>query len=97
MESIGGKAALLLAGGHNGPIHLLLTDVVMPGMSGPQLSEELATLRPEMKILSMSGYTDDTVVRHGALEEGMAFLQKPFTAESLLHKVRGLLDNEPQL
>ena len=96
LESPGGKEARLFAGQHKGPIHLLLTDVVMPGMSGRELSEELATLRPEMKILYMSGYTDDTVVRHGVLEEGMAFLQKPFTAESLLRKVRELLDTRPQ-
>jgi len=96
LESPGGKEARLFAGQHKGPIHLLLTDVVMPGMSGRELSEELATLRPEMKILYMSGYTDDTVVRHGVLEEGMAFLQKPFTAESLLRKVRELLDTQPQ-
>ena len=67
----------------------------MPGMSGRELSEELTTLRPEMKILYMSGYTDDTVVRHGVLEKGMAFLQKPFTAELLLGKVRAVLDARP--
>jgi two-component system cell cycle sensor histidine kinase/response regulator CckA len=97
LQSTCGKEALLLAEGHKGPIDLLLTDVVMPGMTGRQLSEELAILRPEMKILSMSGYTDNTVVRNGVLGEGMAFLQKPFTAESLLRKVRSLLDNKPQL
>ena len=96
LESSGGNEAQMFAGKHKGPIHLLLTDVVMPGMSGRELSEGLAALRPEMKILYMSGYTDDTVLRHGVLEEGMAFLQKPFTAESLLRKVREVLDTQPQ-
>ena len=96
LESIGGKEARLFAEQYNGTIHLLLTDVVMPGINGRELSEALATLRPEMKILYMSGYTDDTVVRHGVLEERMAFLQKPFTAESLLRKVRDVLDTRPQ-
>jgi two-component system, cell cycle sensor histidine kinase and response regulator CckA len=97
LESTGGKAARLFAGEYQGPIHLLLTDVVMPGMSGRELSEGLATARPEMKILYMSGYTDDTVVRHGVLEAGVAFLQKPFSADSLLRKVRDVLDAPPQL
>ena len=96
LESSGGKEALVFAGQHQGTIHLLLTDVVMPGMSGGELSEGLAPLRPEMKILYMSGYTDDTAVRHGVLEEGMAFLQKPFTPESLLRKVRDVLDTRSQ-
>jgi PAS domain S-box-containing protein len=92
LESSGGKEALLFAGEHRGTIHLLLTDVIMPGMSGRELSEGLATLRPEMKILYMSGYKDDTAARHGVPEGGMAFLQKPFTPESLLRKVRDVLD-----
>jgi PAS domain S-box-containing protein len=96
LESTGGKEALVFAEQYKGTIHLLLTDVVMPGMSGRELSEELATLRPDLKILYMSGYTDDTVVRHGVLEEGMAFLQKPFSAESLLRKVRDVLDTRTQ-
>jgi DNA-binding NtrC family response regulator len=96
LESASGKEAQECARKHQGPIHLLLTDVVMPGMSGRELSEGLAILRPEMKILFMSGYTDDTVVRHGVLEEGMAFLQKPFTADSLLRRVRDVLDARTQ-
>jgi DNA-binding NtrC family response regulator len=85
----------LFAGEQKGPIHLLLTDVVMPGMNGRELSEALTGLHPDMKILFMSGYTDDTVVRHGVLEKGMAFLQKPFTPDSLLRKVRDVLDTRP--
>jgi PAS domain S-box-containing protein len=92
LESSGCKEARRFAAQHQGPIHLMLTDVVMPEINGRELSEELAAVRPEMKILYMSGYTDDTVVRHGVLEERMAFLQKPFTADSLLRKVRDVLD-----
>jgi CheY-like chemotaxis protein len=86
----------MLAGQYKDRIDLLLTDVVMPGMGGRELSEKLATLRPEMKIMFMSGYTDDTVVRHGVLEVGTAYVQKPFTSESLLRKVRDALDARPQ-
>ncbi len=96
LASESGKRALLFAAQFKGPIHLLLTDVVMPAMNGRKLSEKLARVRPDMKILFMSGYTDDTVVRHGVLEEEMAFLQKPFTPESLLRKVRNALDARPQ-
>ena len=95
LESAGGEEARLSAEKHKGPIHLLLTDVVMPGMGGRELSDALAPLRPDMRTLYMSGYTDDTVVRHGVLEKGMAFLQKPYTAESLLLKVREALDTRP--
>jgi CheY-like chemotaxis protein len=84
--------ALLMAERHSGPIHLLLTDVVMPHMGGRELSERVAALRPGMPVLYVSGYTDDEVLRHGVMEEEVAFLQKPFTAESLLDRVRGLLD-----
>ena len=74
------------------PIHLLVTDVVMPGMSGIELARELALSRPDMRILFLSGYTDDLVGRQGALQPGRAFLQKPFTPDTLLRKVRELLD-----
>jgi PAS domain S-box-containing protein len=84
--------ALLLCEQHPGPIDLLLTDVVMPQMSGPQLAKRLASTRPEMKVLCMSGYTDDSIVRHGVLETGVAFLQKPVTPASLAKKVREVLD-----
>ena len=73
-------------------IHLLLTDVVMPQMSGPELARRLLQVRPGVKVLCMSGYTDDALVRHGALELGMAYLQKPITPEKLARKVRLVLD-----
>jgi PAS domain S-box-containing protein len=75
-----------------GPIHLLITDVVMPGMSGNQLNQRLAELRPEMRVLFMSGYTGDAMLQHGMLAEEMPFLQKPFTRDSLNRKVREILD-----
>ncbi len=87
-----GAEAVQLCKRHAGPIHLLLTDVVMPHMSGRQLAERLAPLYPEMKILYMSGYTDNAVVHHGVLDPGTAYLQKPFSPGSLARKVREVLD-----
>ena len=92
LEASNGAAALELAGSHAGPIHLLLTDVIMPGLSGRQVADRLAALRPDTRVLYASGYTDDAVVRHGVLESGIAYLQKPFTTESLARKVREVLD-----
>jgi CheY-like chemotaxis protein len=84
--------ALRIGQGHSGPIHLALADVVMPGMSGKEMVERLASVRPDMKVLYMSGYTNDAVLQHGILEPGVHFLEKPFTPLSLLQKVRHTLD-----
>lgn len=77
------------------PIHLLLTDVVLPRESGHVLAEKLIELNPALKVLYMSGYTHDAIVNHGILEEGISFLHKPFTAETLAQKVREVLDHQP--
>jgi DNA-binding response OmpR family regulator len=76
----------------NGPIHLLLTDVVMPNLSGKELSAEIKKRHPETKICFMSGYTDDAIVHHGILDENTNFLQKPFLPTILLKKIREVLD-----
>jgi two-component system, cell cycle sensor histidine kinase and response regulator CckA len=77
---------------HDGTIDLLLTDVVMPHMGGPELAKRLEQIRPHMKVLCMSGYTDDSVVRYGIFTSSIAFLQKPITPDSLARKVREVLD-----
>jgi PAS domain S-box-containing protein len=92
LEAENGENALGLAKEHRGPTHLLLTDVVMPGMSGRELAEKLSQFLPNAKILYMSGYTDDSIVRHGVLATGTAFIQKPFSPDSIARKVREMLD-----
>jgi signal transduction histidine kinase len=92
LVATGGTEALALAEHHDGPIHLLLTDVVMPEMNGRELARRLAALRPGVRVLYMSGYADEAVAQHGVLDPGTAFLQKPFTPEGLAKKVRGVLD-----
>ena len=87
-----GEEALRICAQHSGAIHLLLTDVVMPRMSGRALAQELANVRPTIKVLYMSGYTDDAIVHHGVLDAGTHFLAKPFTAADLTRKVREVLD-----
>jgi len=88
-----GTEALEVARSHSGPIHLLLTDVVMPGINGRVLGERLAPLQPGMKVLYMSGYTDSFIAGHGVLEAGTHLLHKPFTQETLARKVREVLDS----
>ena len=88
-----GEEALQLLERHEEPVHLLLSDVVMPGMSGRQLAERLAQTRPGMKVLYMSGYTSDTILRHGVSDAQGPFLNKPFTVAALLRKVRDVLDS----
>jgi PAS domain S-box-containing protein len=92
LEAGDGNEALRVAARHSGPIHLLVTDVVMPGLGGRQLAEQLLALRPEMKVLYVSGYPDDAVVRHGIREGEVHFLQKPFAPSALAQKVRDVLD-----
>jgi PAS domain S-box-containing protein len=85
-----GERALQLAASEE--VDLLLTDVVMPGISGPELAKKIAAVHPNVKVLFVSGYTDDTILRHGMLETSVTFLQKPFTPGSLAEKVRDVLD-----
>jgi signal transduction histidine kinase len=92
-----GGDALRIVAEHLGPIHLVATDVVMPEMSGGQLVEKVLKARPGIRVLYMSGYTDDEVMRRGVIDGQTAFLQKPFTPDMLAHKVRAVLDVPPVL
>ena len=92
LEAQNGEEALDVCNQHEGSIHLMVTDVVMPGMSGRELSDRIKPLCPEMKVLFMSGYTENAIAHYGVLEPGVNFIAKPFSQESLLRKVRQVLD-----
>jgi two-component system, cell cycle sensor histidine kinase and response regulator CckA len=91
LEACHGGEALLTCERHSGPIHLMVTDVVMPQMSGRDLADRLTPLRPEMKVLYMSGYTEDALVQHGVADLSVAFLQKPFRPIELARRVHAVL------
>ena len=86
-----GDEALALLAAHDGPVHLMLTDVVMPGMNGRDLATRVAALRPGIRILFASGYTDDTIFRHGVLDDGSRFISKPYAPGELRRKIREVL------
>ena len=96
LSASNGEAALDLASHDREPIHLLVTDVVMPGMNGRQLAEHLAEGHPETRTLFTSGYTDNIIAHHGVLERGIEFLSKPYALEALTRRVREMLDKAPR-
>jgi DNA-binding NtrC family response regulator len=95
LEASNGEEALKIADRHDGPLDLLLSDVVMPRMGGPELAQELLARRPAVKVLYMSGYTDHPMVRRGVVNAGVAFLQKPFTPTALVSRIREILESRP--
>ncbi|MDQ2856406.1 MAG: PAS domain S-box protein, partial [Acidobacteriota bacterium] len=94
MTAENGEQAMTVASAHAGDIDLVITDVVMPQMGGRELAERLGTLRRNLRVVFMSGYTDDAIVRHGLMDDRLIFIQKPFTADALARKVRMTLDAE---
>ncbi|HEV3308549.1 MAG TPA: ATP-binding protein [Candidatus Sulfotelmatobacter sp.] len=95
LEAADGARALQIALAHQGSIHLLLTDVIMPGMNGRELAQRISEIRPKTKVLYMSGYTENVIGHNGTLDAGVRLLQKPFTLRELRNKVREVLDSKP--
>lgn len=94
IEAENGKEALSALDSHDGPVHLLLTDVIMPGMTGNDLFSEAVIKHPDLKVLYMSGYTNNVIASHGILHEGIEFIQKPFLSETLVSRIREILDDD---
>jgi CheY-like chemotaxis protein len=92
IEARDGKEALLMCEQYPGKIDLLLTDVVMPYLGGPELAEQVILLRPGIKVVYLSGYTDKAIVQQGLLREGVAYLEKPFTPQTLVRRLRQVLE-----
>jgi CheY-like chemotaxis protein len=97
LKAANAQEALLICRRHEGKIHLLLTDVVMPRMSGKELADQLLRLRPKTRVLYMSGYTDQAIVHHGILDENIAFIPKPFTPDALVSKVVEVLQQSLEI
>jgi len=95
IEAADGAVAMQIAVAHEGMIHLLLTDVIMPGMNGRELAQRISEIRPNTKVLYMSGYTENVIGRNGTLDAGIRLLQKPFTLRDLKSRVREVLDSTP--
>jgi two-component system cell cycle sensor histidine kinase/response regulator CckA len=95
LEACDGQESIEMASAHDGPMHLLVTDVVMPNLSGKELAERLMVMRPGLRVLFMSGYSDEAIARHGELTPGAVFLQKPVVPEALALAVRTILDAQP--
>ena len=96
LEAPDAAAALAVWDGAQNSIDLLLTDVIMPHVSGLELAEKLTALRPGLKVLYISGYTDEVIARHGVVQNAMPLLQKPFSREALGLRVRAILDDGPK-
>ena len=96
-DDLNGAEAIELAEQKDQPIHLLLTDVVMPGMSGRELANYLTAKRPDMSVVYMSGYTNDAIAHHGVLDSGIVLIEKPFSQETLIRKLREVLDRKEKV